>query len=47
MGELLERQGKRAEAASHYEKFVALWKDSDPELRPQVDEVRARLARLR
>jgi DNA-binding SARP family transcriptional activator/Flp pilus assembly protein TadD len=47
MGELLERQGKRAEAASHYEKFVALWKDSDPELQPQVDEVRARLARLR
>jgi serine/threonine-protein kinase len=47
IGELLERQGNRAEAARHYEKFLSLWKDCDPELRPQVEAVRARLARLR
>jgi tetratricopeptide (TPR) repeat protein len=47
IGELLEHQGKRVDAARHYEMFISLWKDCDPELRPQVDDVRARLARLR
>jgi tetratricopeptide (TPR) repeat protein len=46
LGELYERRGDRAKAASHYAKFVELWKDADPDLQPKVREVRARLVRL-
>ncbi len=46
LGELYEAKGDRAKAASHYTKFVALWKDADPELQPQVADVKKRLARL-
>ena len=31
----------------HYERFVELWAEADPELQPQVTEVRSRLERLR
>ncbi|HKV50320.1 MAG TPA: serine/threonine-protein kinase [Gemmatimonadaceae bacterium] len=46
LGELYEATGDRQKAASHYAAFVALWKNADPELQPQVEDVRRRLARL-
>ena len=46
LGELYEAKGDRASAARYYRRFVELWKNADPELQPQVAEVRARLARL-
>lgn len=39
-------KGDRQRAASHYTTFVDLWKKADPELQPQVNDVRKRLARL-
>jgi tRNA A-37 threonylcarbamoyl transferase component Bud32 len=47
LGELYEAKGDRVRAAPHYARFVALWKDADPELQPRVVEARRRLARLR
>ncbi|MGE5232456.1 MAG: tetratricopeptide repeat protein, partial [Deltaproteobacteria bacterium] len=46
LGELYEARGDRKRARGYYEKFVALWKDADPELQPGVKEVRGRLAKL-
>jgi tetratricopeptide (TPR) repeat protein len=46
LGELYEAKGDKQKAASYYAKFIALWKDADPELQPKVAEVRRRLARL-
>ncbi len=46
LGELYEAKGDRVRAAANYRKFIALWKDADPELQPKVSEVRRRLARL-
>jgi len=46
LGELYETKGDRQKAASHYAAFIALWKNADPELQPQVEDVRRRLARL-
>jgi len=46
LGELYEDRGDRQRAAQYYERFVELWKDADPELRPVLDEVRRRVARL-
>jgi hypothetical protein len=46
VGELYEAKGDRRRAATHYAKFVELWKNADPELLPKVAEVRKRLARL-
>jgi hypothetical protein len=37
LGELAERRGDARRAAAHYARFVALWRDADPELRPTVD----------
>ena len=47
LGELYESKGARDQAAKHYEQFVELWKNADPELQPAVKEVRTRLAKLR
>ena len=44
--EILDRRGDRAAARAHFQRFVALWAECDPELRPQVDAVRRRLAAL-
>jgi tetratricopeptide (TPR) repeat protein len=41
-----ERMGHRDEAIRHYRRFIELWADCDPELRPQVEAARARLATL-
>jgi eukaryotic-like serine/threonine-protein kinase len=46
LGELYEARGDKPNAASHYAKFVELWKDADPALQPRVREVGERLARL-
>ncbi len=47
LGELYEARGDYARAASHYARFVDLWKDADPELQPRVAQARRRLAQLR
>jgi tetratricopeptide (TPR) repeat protein len=46
LGELYEARGDRERAAQYYNEFVELWKDADPELQPQVTEVRKRLSAL-
>jgi serine/threonine-protein kinase len=46
MGELYEQSGNVRKASDSYSNFVELWKDCDPELRPQVAEARRRLAEL-
>jgi hypothetical protein len=46
-GELYEAKGDPARAIANYEEFVRLWRDADPELQPQVADVRTRIARLR
>ena len=47
LGELYEAGGDDKRAAAHYERFVWLWARADPEVRPQVDAARRRLAQLR
>jgi tetratricopeptide (TPR) repeat protein len=46
-GELLEKSGRKADAARHFARFVELWKDADPGLRGTVTEAQGRLDRLR
>jgi tetratricopeptide (TPR) repeat protein len=46
-GRIYEQLGEREKAAAAYGRFVALWKDADPALQPQVREARAGLARVR
>jgi len=46
LGEIHEARGEAAKAADYFSRFVELWKDADPELQPQVDDVRRRIARL-
>jgi serine/threonine protein kinase/tetratricopeptide (TPR) repeat protein len=43
LGKISEQQGKKAEAAEHYRKFLELWNNADPG-RPEVADVRKRLA---
>jgi tetratricopeptide (TPR) repeat protein len=44
--ELYERLGDRKRAADHYSRFIHLWQNCDPQLRPRVEEARGRLAGL-
>jgi tetratricopeptide (TPR) repeat protein len=46
LGELYEQQGNVGKALDYYGKFVALWKNADPELQPRVADVKRRIARL-
>ncbi len=46
LGELHEELGDSTRAACWYGEFVTLWEDADPELQPQVSDVRGRMARL-
>jgi tetratricopeptide (TPR) repeat protein len=46
LGELYEEKRDREHALEYYGKFTALWKDADPELQPQVREVKDRMAKL-
>lgn len=38
--------GDRQKALEHYARFLRLWRDCDPELRPLVRSVERRMARL-
>jgi tetratricopeptide (TPR) repeat protein len=46
LGELYEGKHNREKALEYYGKFAGLWKDADPELQPQVREVKQRMAAL-
>jgi tetratricopeptide (TPR) repeat protein len=46
LGQLYEDQDDREQSLRFYGRFVDLWREADPELRPMVNEVRARMARL-
>jgi tetratricopeptide (TPR) repeat protein len=46
-GELLEKAGRKADAARHFARFAELWKDADPPLRGAVTDAHARADRLR
>ena len=43
LGELYESRGDLQRALSHYAAFLALWRNADPELQPQVADVRRRV----
>lgn len=47
LGELYEAKGNRTKAIEYYERFVGLWRNADPELKPRVAEVRQRIESLR
>jgi tetratricopeptide (TPR) repeat protein len=47
LGEMYEAKGDTQRAASNYVAFIELWKNADPELQPQVADIRRRLARLK
>jgi tetratricopeptide (TPR) repeat protein len=46
LGELYEAQGDRAKALEYYGRFVEVWRNADPELQPEVRDVKQRVARL-
>jgi tetratricopeptide (TPR) repeat protein len=46
LGQLAEARGDREQARTHYGRFVAWWRDADPELQPWVEEGRRGLARV-
>ena len=46
LGELYEAKGDRTRAITHYQTFVDLWKNADPELQPLVRQARERLTKL-
>jgi tetratricopeptide (TPR) repeat protein len=46
LGALYEARGERARAVEQYTAFLDLWRGADPELQPQVREVKERLAGL-
>ncbi len=45
-GEILERLGRTDEALEHYRRFLDLWQKCEPELRPQRNDVKARVEAL-
>ncbi len=47
LGDLYDAKGDNARALDAYSRFVELWKNADPELQPTVNDVRARIERLR
>ena len=47
LAQIYERRGDKAKAIAQYERFIELWSECDPDLRPQVDEARGRLAALK
>ena len=47
LGELYEAKGDNQRAASNYITFIELWKNTDPELQPKVQDAKRRLARLK
>jgi tetratricopeptide (TPR) repeat protein len=47
LGELYDARADTGRAEAHYQFFLDMWKDADPELQPKVRAVRARMAQLR
>jgi serine/threonine protein kinase/tetratricopeptide (TPR) repeat protein len=47
LGQTYEHLGQLEKAASHYKRFIELWKDCDPNLRHLVEEAEKGLARIR
>ena len=45
--EIHDQLGNLEEAAEHYARFIELWKDCDPELRPLVSAAEEEVARIR
>jgi tetratricopeptide (TPR) repeat protein len=45
LGKIYEQKGWKGKAIEHYEKFLDLWKDADPEF-TEVKDARKRLAAL-
>jgi tetratricopeptide (TPR) repeat protein len=46
LGEMYEAKGMTEKALAHYQSFLELWKNADPDLQPRVRDVRGRVARL-
>jgi TolB-like protein len=46
LGQLYEAKGNATKAAEHYQQFIDLWKNADPELQPRVAAARERLKKL-
>ena len=46
LGVLYDQKGDKQKALDYYGRFVARWRDADPELQPQVKEAKARMAVL-
>jgi tetratricopeptide (TPR) repeat protein len=46
LGEMYEARNDIDKALTHYQAFVDLWKNADPELQPRVRDVRSRIERL-
>jgi eukaryotic-like serine/threonine-protein kinase len=46
LGELHEERGELAKAIERYRAFAKLWANADPELQPQVTDIRQRIQRL-
>ncbi len=44
--EIYDRLGEPGKAAEHYERFIDLWRECDPKLRPMVEEARRALKRV-
>jgi tetratricopeptide (TPR) repeat protein len=47
LGALYEARGNSRQAIEQYGRFLGLWKNADPSLQPQVEEVRGLVGRLR
>jgi len=47
LAQIADRRGDKVKSIAYYERFIDLWSDCDPDLRPQVEEARARLLALR
>ena len=46
LGEMYESKGNRQKALEYYGQFVALWKNADADLQPQVKQVKDAMAKL-
>jgi len=47
LGALYEAKGESKKAIEQYAQFLELWRQADPSLQPQVEEIRGQLGRLR
>jgi DNA-binding SARP family transcriptional activator/TolB-like protein len=47
LAQIYQAKGDRRQAIEHYTRFIELWRDADPVLRPKVAEAEAALVRLR